>query len=85
MRERLKRAWSRAQYAAIGGAIGAFVGGLFSRKTASTGAATGALVGAILGEKRHSAAGVIEQMKDRGSEEEEQGGFKERLSGMKAK
>jgi hypothetical protein len=53
---RVKRAVTRAQYAAIGAAVGAGVGGLVSRSAASTGGATGALVGALVGEFRARAA-----------------------------
>lgn len=49
---RIRRAVTRAQYAALGAAVGAAVGGLFGRSTASTGGATGALVGAVVGEFR---------------------------------
>lgn len=79
MKDRLVRAFRRAQYAAIGAAVGAFVGGLLGRSTASTGAATGALVGAIIGEKRHSVEGTLKQLKERDSEEEESG----RLAGWR--
>ena len=47
---RIRHAWKRAQYAAVGAAIGAGIGGLFSRSAASTGGATGALVGAAFAE-----------------------------------
>ena len=70
MMERLKRALSRAQYAAMGAAVGAFVGGLFSRSWASTGAATGALIGAIIGEKSHTVGTVIEDVRERGEEDD---------------
>jgi len=75
MKDRLIRAFRRAQYAAIGAAIGAFVGGLLSRSTASTGAATGALVGAVIGEKRHSVEGTIKELKARDDEDEADGRF----------
>jgi osmotically inducible lipoprotein OsmB len=63
---RLKRAVTRAQYAAMGAAVGAGVGGLISRSAASTGGATGALAGALVGEFRARA--------------EEEGGVAGRLS-----
>jgi hypothetical protein len=89
MKERIQRAFSRARYAAIGAGIGAFVGGLFSRNSASTGAATGALVGAIVGEKRHSAGGVLEKVRNRRSEEStdesSRPGLKDQLSELKQK
>ena len=60
MKGRIKRALSRARYAAIGAAVGGAIGGLFSRNAASTGAATGALIGATFAEKRASADGWLE-------------------------
>jgi len=69
MKGRIRRALSRARYAAIGAAIGGAVGGLFSRNAASTGAATGALLGAMFGEKRVSAGGWLQEIK--GGEAEE--------------
>jgi len=63
MKGRIKRALSRARYAAIGAAIGAAAGGLFSRNAASTGAATGALLGAMFGEKRVSAGGWLQEVR----------------------
>jgi hypothetical protein len=63
MKGRIKRALSRARYAAIGAAIGAATGGLFSRNAASTGAATGALLGAMFGEKRVSASGWLDEVR----------------------
>ncbi|PSP29267.1 hypothetical protein BRC65_00510 [Halobacteriales archaeon QH_2_65_14] len=86
MKQRIKRALSRARYAAMGAAIGAFVGGLFSRSTASTGAATGALVGAIIGEKRHSAGGIIEEVRGRREGADgEGGGLSRQLSELREK
>jgi len=70
---RVKRAVTRAQYAALGAAIGAAVGGLFGRSAASTGGATGALVGALVGEYRSRSAeegSVTDRLKP-GSEEED--------------
>jgi uncharacterized protein YcfJ len=71
---RVKRALTRAQYAAIGAAVGAAVGGLISRSAASTGGATGALVGALLGEFRARNAeegGLAQRLKRKAEEEEE--------------
>ncbi|MFC7073443.1 glycine zipper 2TM domain-containing protein [Halovenus rubra] len=64
MKERIKRAFSRAQYAAIGAALGGFLGGILSRNAASTGAATGALVGAVIGEKRHELDNMVQDVKE---------------------
>lgn len=64
MKERIKRTFDRARYAALGAAIGAGLGGLISKNAASTGGATGALVGALIAEKRHSAGGLIEKVKE---------------------
>ena len=70
MKGRIKRALSRARYAAIGAAIGAAVGGLFSRNAASTGAATGALLGATIGEKRVTAGGWLQGITGSGESED---------------
>lgn len=65
---RIKRALSRARYAAIGGAVGGALGGLFSRNAASTGAAIGGLLGATYGEKRLDVGAVVARVKERGEE-----------------
>jgi hypothetical protein len=68
MTSRIKRALSRARYAAIGAAIGAAVGGLVSNNAASTGGAVGALVGATIGEKRVSVGSYLDEVKKEGKE-----------------
>ena len=63
---RVKRAITRAQYAAMGAAVGAGLGGLISRSAASTGGATGALAGALVGEFRARTAeegGLTDRLK----------------------
>jgi len=64
---RIKRAFNRAKYAAVGAAIGGGVGGLFSRNAASTGAGVGALVGATFGEKRVAVGALVEDVKEKES------------------
>lgn len=68
MAGRIRRALSRARYAAIGGAIGGAVGGMVSRNAASSGAALGALAGAFVGETRVSAEERIDELKEVGEE-----------------
>ena len=62
---RLKRALSRAKFAAIGAAVGGGLGGLVGRSAASTGAGVGALVGATIGEKRVEVGSIVEDVKNR--------------------
>lgn len=64
---RIKRALSRARYAAMGAAIGAGIGGLYSRNAASSGAALGAMIGAAFGETRLSARERIDDVRERSS------------------
>ena len=65
---RLKRALSRARYAAIGAAVGAALGGLVSKNAASTGGAVGGFVGAVLGESLGAARSEVGRITDQQEE-----------------
>ena len=66
MGSRIRRAVSRAQYAAIGGLLGGLVGGLISKNAASSAAALGALAGATVGELKAGNRPELGDVTDRG-------------------
>jgi len=65
MSSRIRRALSRAKYAAILAALGAGLGGLISRNTASTGAAAGALFADRGAQERAEARNLPEAIRKR--------------------
>ena len=63
MNSKIKVAFSRAKYAAIGAAVGGALGGLVSRQAASSGGALGGLVGAVVGETCAGESNVYKKVK----------------------